>query len=418
MTTRCKSFLILLVSVTGLMLCTTFGMASGQLDPLFGSGGKVLLPVSGGSSGISGLALRFGRIVVAGDINTGGSDFAVAQFLPNGQLNHGFGGGTGIVATDFFGSYDRASGVAIQRNRRIVAVGAVTHGTTYDIGIARYMPNGNLDSSFASSGKFVFGSSTDDDFATAVLIQPNGKILVCGYTGPVFSEDFLVLRLNSNGTLDTSFGNQGVVQVDFGGSQDIAVDLALQSDGKIVVAGASHQTSTLHDYALLRLTPAGILDASFGNGGKVTTDFGDIDEALSVKLQPDGRIVVSGTGAADSTEEDLTMARYLTNGTLDPTFGVNGLVITNITGNDYSPDFAIQRDGSFVVGAVTNYGDFVVLRYLPDGSIDSTFGSSGIVVTDFAGDLDLVRSVKIQTNGKIVAAGVAGLDFALARYIP
>jgi uncharacterized delta-60 repeat protein len=187
----------------------------------------------------------------------------------------------------------------------------------------------------------------------------------------------------------------------------------LQPDGKLVAAGQSCQVD-LCDFALARYLPDGNLDPTFGVGGKVTTDFELLDDPNALILQPDGKLVAAAE-IFDGSSSDFGLVRYLPNRSLDPTFGVGGKVRTDFGGFDLPAALIVQPDGK-LVAAGSAFGDFALARYLPDGSLDSAFGLEGLVMTGFDGDdqaLDLVR----QPDGKLVAAGRAAGEFALARYV-
>jgi uncharacterized delta-60 repeat protein len=231
----------------------------------------------------------------------------------------------------------------------------------------------------------------------------------------------------SSGTLDISFGTGGRVTTNFidtaginGGDQSRG--MAVQIDGKIVAAGFSSLTGR-GDFALARYNRDGTLDASFGIGGTVTTDFaGGVDTALSVAIQADGKIVAAGSATINGIS-DFALARYNRDGTLDASFGAGGTVTTDFAGGaDNARSVAVQSDGKIVAAGravISGNSDFALARYTSNGTLDASFGTGGTVTTDFAGAGDQAFSVAVQKDGKIVAAGQAivnGLDFALARY--
>ncbi|RUT06030.1 hypothetical protein DSM106972_032360 [Dulcicalothrix desertica PCC 7102] len=287
-------------------------------------------------------------------------------------------------------------------------------------------PPGSLDSSFGTGGRVTAGFGSGTAYATA--IQADGKIVVVGeaYNG---SSDFAIARYNPNGTLDTNFGNGGKVTTDLAGRTDRGYSVAIQSDGKIVVAGITYNASNTTDIAVMRYNPNGTLDTNFGNGGRVVTDFdGKSDWIRSIAIQSDGKIVVGGsiTVSTSPLNSDFVLVRYNPNGTLDSNFGSGGRVVTsNSNGQDSISSITIQQDGRIVAaGNVINSSggfDFILARYNSNGSLDTSFGSSGKVTTDFSGKDDFGDSVSIQSDGKIVVAGSTGQigvsgDFALARY--
>jgi uncharacterized delta-60 repeat protein len=235
----------------------------------------------------------------------------------------------------------------------------------------------------------------------------------------VASGDFALARYNADGTLDTEFGSGGTITTDFGGD-DKANALALQRDGQIVVAGVAGGL----DFALARYRTDGTLDATFGSEGKVITDFsGNIDAAFAVAIQPDGMIVAAGaTGAYPSAQ--FALARYSGAGSMDAGFGVGGRVTIAFGRDARAHTLAIQPDGKIVTGGFINNGssgDGVLSRHNADGTLDRAFGTAGRMVTDFGGR-NFGSALAIQSDGKIVVAGADDFppyyDFALARYEP
>src|SRR5439155_1647217 len=263
-----------------------------------------------------------------------------------------------------------------------------------------------LDPAFGSEGR-VLANFGGRDGARALALQANGKIVVAGFTSSDFGtlRRFALARYNADGTLDPSFGGGGRVLTNFAG-RDEASALALQSDGKIVVAGFSGAGGR-QDFAVARYNPDGSLDPSFGSGGRVLTDFGGDDEAAALALQSDGKIVVTGFSFSDAGGSDIALARYNPDGTLDASFGSGGRVLTDF---GLASGLVLQSDGRIVVA-----GGGSLARYTPDGSLDPSFGAGGRVLTDFD-----AFALALQADGKIVVAGEGsvgfGNDTALARY--
>lgn len=229
------------------------------------------------------------------------------------------------------------------------------------------------------------------------------------------------------GDLDPAFGVGGKILTDFGGA-DEARGVAVQADGKIVAAGVT--TLVGGGFAVARYNTNGSLDSGFGSGGKVQTSFGGLEAAQAVAIQPDARIVVAGeVFIPGGGHTRFALARYSANGSLDPTFGAGGKVVTDLLASSRARSVAIQPDGKIVaVGSKLvgpgNDRDFAAVRYNPDGSLDTSFGGAGYVITRFTSAFDQAEAVLSQPDGKIVAAGVANAfspstqDFALARFNP
>ncbi|WP_405888775.1 calcium-binding protein [Streptomyces sp. NBC_01136] len=377
--------------------------APGDLDPSFGSGGKVVVD-RGSAEGGGDLVLQpDGKIVTVGS-NT--SDFSVMRHNADGSLDTSFGSG-GEVVTDFSGGEDGAAGAALQPDGKIVVVGTseIPDNGCCWFTVARYNANGTLDTGFGDGGWVRTDFGHDGSSAgEAVAVQPDGRIVAAGESGG----EFAVARYDTDGHLDTTFGGTGKVLTAFAEGA-IGNDMALQPDGRIVVAG--YTGSTRMDFALARYNTDGSLDTGFGTGGRVSTDFGDYDFANGVAVQSDGRIVAAG-----STDADFALARYNANGSLDAGFGTGGRVTTDFGGTaEQAHDVALQPDGRIVAAGV-RAGDFVVDRYNADGTLDTGFGTGGRTVTDFGG-YEEASSVAVQADGRTVAFGGNGEDREMVRYL-
>jgi uncharacterized delta-60 repeat protein len=261
--------------------------------------------------------------------------------------------------------------------------------------------------------------SSSSDWASAVAIQADGKLVAAGQSDARGRWDFALARYTARGRLDPSFGRGGTVLTDFGSHNDFANAVAIR-DGKLVAVGSGNRVPGPNDFALARYTADGSLDPSFGRGGKVLTDLGsDSDTANAVATEADGKLVAAGQGVA------FALARYTADGSLDPRFGRGGKVLTGFGSlSDIAHAIAIQADGKLVaVGSSGEPASFALARYAPDGSLEPSFGRGGKVLTDFGSSRDAAAgAVAIQADGKLVAAGGSRVlgdgrpDFALARY--
>jgi len=339
------------------------------------------------------------RPAYAADGITASSDY-------QGPLDPTFDG-DGIVTTTI-GSYDTGRAVAIQEDGKIVVAGYTGAIPNVDFALARYTITGTLDTSFNTDGKLTtnFG---DRDYGFDVVIQNDGKIIAAGSGGGIVDSNFALARYTITGTLDTTFSDDGKVLTSVGASTQ-GRGVGLQEDGKIVVVGYVGTTS--HDFALARYTITGTLDTSFNTDGMLTTDLGGDEYGYAVAFQADGKIVAAGYSGGD-----FGLARYTITGTLDATFGTNGIVTTDLGDTEYGYDLTIQEDGKILVAGESG-PNFALARYTITGTLDTTFNTDGIVTTDFGGD-DSGHSLAIQKNGKIVVAGYKYDDdalFALARY--
>lgn len=422
---RLAGVVFLALALTG-AVCMVALAAPGDLDPTFSGDGKLTTNFTRTHDGANGVAIQAnGKIVVAGQ--AGGyparSRFALARYRGGGTLDPTFGG-DGKVTTRFAGS-GFAADLAIQADGKIVVVGKAND----KFALARYNRNGTLDSTFNGDGK---ATTTflplDTAGAASVAVQLDGKIVVAGsawceektLTCPAEEEsgEFAVARYDEDGTLDASFSEDGRVRTDIRGS-DAASAVALQADGKIVVAGGVGQgLSPNGEFGLARYQADGTLDSTFGEGGKVTTNFafssGDNDAAYDLVIQANGKIVAAGRGAAR-----FALARYNADGTPDVTFSSDGKVTTSFTAQpEVAFGVAIQATGKIVAAGMAA-GRFALARYNPGGTLDTTFGGDGKVRTNFTTGRDLAFDVALQANGKIILVGWAGGSdprFALARY--
>jgi uncharacterized delta-60 repeat protein len=405
--------------------------APGDVDPFFGDAAGAYTDFGGGTEdeGRAVVVQSDGKIVVAGvsgPTSTGG-DFALARYNPDGSLDTTFSA-DGKVTTSFGGTPQStavATDVAVQTDGKIVAVGIFRASDGFIV--VRYNSNGSLDTSFDTDGKVVtdLGGLSG---TVSVAIQADGRIVAGGGRAIGASSDFAVVRYNANGSLDTTFDTDGKVITDFG-DDDSALDVAIQTDGRIVAAGQSGEVG-LSDFAAARYNPNGSLDTTFDTDGKTVTDFGGDDFGTEVAIQADGRIVAAG-GTATPGVTDFALARYTTSGALDPTFDGDGRVVTPFAGLARVSGLAIQAGGKIVAVGNMSSADrtnhFVLARYNSNGSLDPTFDVDGRVVTELTAEFGPASSsadaLAIQPDGNLVVAGHAifssarARDFAVLRYV-
>jgi uncharacterized delta-60 repeat protein len=436
-----SSYLWTILGILLLLAATAFANP-GDLDLTFGKGGEVTTDFKGSNEIINAAALQpDGKIVTAGIRFVGESavtgDFVVARYNSDGTLDRTFGSG-GRVITDF-GMTESASAVALQPDGKIVVAGGTYPGFPFlgFFALARYNSNGSLDTTFGSGGLVITSFNSEGAFASALVLQPDGKILAGGTkyinftTDDSSDTDFGIARYNSDGSLDTSFGVGGEVATDFHQKNDDVFAITLQSDGKIIAVGDSSSAATFVDFALTRYLADGSLDTTFGTAGKVETDFGgkNLDQARSIVLQTDGKIVAGGTTVSkNGGVQQFGIARYNSNGVSDSSFGRRGLATVNFgSAGQTAHSILLQPDGKLVaVGFSDNESadsDFLMARINSNGSLDSTFGTAGEVRTSF-GDLNGgANAGLLQADGKVIALGFnatptrRGVDFALARYL-
>lgn len=395
-------FLFVVVAVTA--VSGTVMARPGTLDPSFSGDGIVITDLLAHDSGADVATGPGGTVIVAGTRNRygGNPDFAVVRYLSDGSLDTSFGG-NGIAITPFTGDGTFAAALAVQDNGKIVVTGNSGAYADTSLTVVRYTAAGTLDTTFSGDGILTAKLGSSHNWGSSLGIQKDGKILVAG-TSWISDYDFVLLRLNDDGSLDSSFGVSGVVSLDLG-AWDFCYAVALQGDGKIVLAGRTGTYDSGYHMALARFTSSGTLDASFGSSGTVTTGVNSPYGAIvSLALQQDGRIV--GAGYSNG---GLTVVRYDTTGALDNSFDGDGLAVT--ASCNEARDIAIQPDGRIIVVAMQVAGynqNLAIVRYLSNGSLDRQFGSAGITVVDLGGDYDWPGGVALQGNERILVSGEAG----------
>lgn len=438
--------------------------APGDLDQTFGAGGVVTTAFTDSDEGAAATFIQpDGKIIVVGSMlkpfqlfKLSGpkplgaviigpplidTDFALARYNPDGSLDTSFGD-DGKVTTNFFGREDEARAVALRQDGKIVVAGlATSSGGIRGLGMARYNPDGSLDTSFGVEGKVTDFAAIGE--ANAMLIQPDGKIVVGGGR---------VARFTSDGELDSIFS---IVSP----TSNIYVQaIAIQPDGKIVGAGSGAIGPLNTSFGLVRYNANGTFDTTFGFLGKVFTDLTpNSDGAQAVVIQPDGKLLVGGFATTSYrpaanpvpfvyipafSNSDFALVRYHANGIPDASFGVNGTVLTDFFDNYFPPpagldinqgdaiaSVALRRDGKIVVAGSAvvwtgihniNATQVALARYNPDGSLDTAFSGDGRVLNKVA-NYGSASAVALQGDGKIVVAGSAatgrGSDFALLRFV-
>jgi len=379
----------------------------GTLDHTFSADGKAKIIVGQGAFAYSVAIQSDGKIVAAGSFTPKGAtqnNFIAIRLNSDGTLDHTFHV-TGAVGIDFGGD-DYCYGVAIQADGKIVLVGG---GGNNNWVVARLNGNGSLDNTFGSGGKVTTIFSPYLDEADAVTIQQDGKIVVVGGTAhsDFYNRDFAIARYNPNGTLDGNFSTDGkdVLPGYFG-----ATSVAIQADGKILVGGPGALVA--------RYDINGTLDPTFWSGGgatKGTAMVSGFDNWCAIALQANGKIVLAG-----DDQNNFIVARLTANGGIDNTFSGDGKLTTNFNGADGANGVAVQQNGKIVVaGQGGPNSDFALARYTSTGTLDNSFGTGGKVTTNFGG-LDLGYAIALQKDGKIVVAGQAiakGVSgVAVARY--
>ncbi|MCP4927089.1 MAG: hypothetical protein GY916_14235, partial [Gammaproteobacteria bacterium] len=316
---------------------------------------------SGTDNGRSVTVQPDGKILVGGLQNNGSNwDIALTRYNADGSLDISFGGGDGIVTTDIGSSHDMGYSITVQSDGKILVGGASDDGGNYDFALTRYNSDGTLDTGFGGGDGIVTTAiGSGQDFGISVAVQSDGKILLGGYNQSGGNKDFALTRYNSDGTLDTSFGGgDGIVTTGVGAGNDLGQSITVQSDGKILLGGYSYNGSN-NDFALTRYNSDGTLDTSFGGGdGIATTDIGSgDDQGYSITLQSDGKILVCGI-SHNGSNYDSALTRYNSDGTLDTSFGGGDGIVTTAIGSsqDYGQSVTVQSDGKILVGGHSHNG--------------------------------------------------------------
>jgi uncharacterized delta-60 repeat protein len=317
------------------------------------------------------------------------------------------------------GTSDAIEDLAVQSNDQIVVGGYATVGGKSTFAVARYNSNGSLDTTFATNGFNVTtpGTSTFDRISS-IALQSDGKIIAGGVSKIAGSNTFTMARYNINGSLDTTFGTNGYnFTTPSGASASVIIDLAIQSDGKIV-AGGTATVGGNHGFALARYNIDGSIDTTFGTNGFNLITPTTYDEIYTITIQPDGKTVAGGYAYVGGTYV-WALARYNTNGSIDTTFGTNGFSLITPGIDDYIYALAVQSDGKIVAGGFVTIGSnypVVIARYNTNGSLDTSFGTNGSnIITSFSGN-NSIEELMIQSDGGIIAGGSVNNAFALARY--
>ncbi len=390
------------------------------LDSTFSADGKVTTDHLNNQDFARTVALQSdGKIIVAGKSNL---DFILMRYTSDGLLDSTFDA-DGIVNTDISNSGDEGKSLAVQPDGKILLGGITTKNGNANFSLARYHSNGSLDSTFSGDGKLFTPIGNGNDEGKAIVLQPDGKIILIGQSENGSHNDFALVRYDSFGNPDSSFGGDGIVTSDFGGPDEEGNCVRLQSDGKIVVAGYSGDTIN-QDLAVARYNTNGSLDSTFGLLGRriVAVDSGK-DIAFTMAIQADGKILAAGI-TDNGTDNDMVVIRLDSTGDVDATFDGDGIQTVAIgTLDDLCQTMALQADGKIILGGTSHNGankDFAFVRLDGFGKVDSTLDADGRLTTDFANTPDDGFSMLIQPqDGKIVICGEvenATRDFGVARY--
>jgi uncharacterized delta-60 repeat protein len=334
------------------------------------------------------------RLWITGGLRAGADNrLAMARFFYDFSADAG-----GRQVTDFaspgadptYYSRDQAYESAFQTDGKLVVVGRSQSGNTLAGALARYNRDGTLDTTFGVGGRVIITSTTSFDSFVDVQVQPDNKIVVA-------DNRFNVARLNPDGSPDLSFGVDGWARADFTGAFSYA--LAIQEDGKLVVAGGQQGIAQLDTIALARFDANGVLDPGFGLGGKLRTGIGLNAGGLDVAIQPDGKLLVAGVTFVDEANlasHDFALVRYDSDGSLDASFGNGGKVATDFGAYEIAYAIAVQPNGKIVIGGESLPGSLAFARYNPGGALDTTFGADGKLIIPSADDGERVTDLALD----------------------
>ncbi len=363
--------------------------ADGTLDTSFDGDGDTSINLGGDERGTAVVATPDGKILVAGYRNEAPNrDFLLYKFNNDGTVDMTFGT-NGRVDTDFGNTDDLANNIMLTSSK-IVVTGQVKNGSDNDFAAARYNADGTTDNSFGTLGKATFDVVENDQCFSSVL-QQDGKLILFGQITLAGNVDFAMIRCNENGTLDNDFGSSGITVTDFSGGTDRGYSVVLQQDAKIVAVGLADQATSNANLGVVRYNEDGSLDSSFGVGGMISdvVGTGEYESRNFAAVQSDGKILIAGTSTNTGFGDDITLIRLNSNGSFDNTFGTNGIVTTDIlTESNSSQGIAVQPDAKILVcGRAfpdgTNNGDFALYRYLSGlelGILDFSMTNNSLLV--------------------------------------
>jgi uncharacterized delta-60 repeat protein len=407
------------------------------LDNSFGTNGKVVTllnpPIMEKAGARVSLIQPDGKIVALG-FAYDNLHIVLMRYKPDGTLDSSFGmNGVVEASPGPWNSTSVPADMVLQPDGKIVVAGYVFNPDNPPLGdddffLLRYHADGTADSSFGTNGEVITNVNGENNQAVSLVLRPDGKILLGG--GSYIST--AILRYNADGTIDGMFGAGGVLLISLVPNAWTSVaNLALQPDGKIIGAGYTVDTPFGgNNFAVARFDSIGYLDPTFGTNGVATIEGGRLIETItSIILQPDGKILAGGWSMDSANYDDCHLLRLMPDGSPDSSFGTNGVVISPLSDKgDLIRGMVLQPDGKIITSGEYYSGsslqtfdyDFMLARYNTDGTRDTGFGTNGLITTDFGTEYDISKDVSLQTDGKIVVVGESGANpaFALARYTP
>lgn len=426
-----RTLALAIIAMTAMVAPETGLSQAGALDTSFGNNGIAMFgPTSSHESASDMIMLEDSSMIICGSaIFSSSFDGFLMRILSNGTQDMSFGN-SGIVQIDF-GAETYAYALELQPDGKIVVA-----GMTYPVYpnseffIARYLPNGAPDPTFNSTGYFIGSYGSDEEYCHAMVMQPDGKFVLAGRTYAGNFSQLLFMRVNANGTLDASFGTNGYTEIDASVQDEEIQALAIMNDGQIIGVGYGYQGSPMwgEQVFMAKLTANGQPVAGFGtNGVMVPAIFDDISAAYDVIVHNDS-IYVTGDMWDVNNNVQMFLAKLDPSGNAYTNFGANGITFFNLNVANYGLGLLKTGDHKIYVCGTTGQGglgnrDFLVARYLPSGTLDNTFNSTGYAITPIRPDWDEASALAIAPNGKVVLAGLTSgfstgnNDIAMTRYL-
>lgn len=393
----------------------------GILDPTFGDAGKVTMNIGAGfENAVDILQQEDGKLIVIGSGTEGNTKILVSRFNSDGTIDNTFGSdGKTLVAVSQNINYGIKG--AFQSDGKIVVGARCGDGFYNDFTCIRLSDSGILDSSFGVDGIFIISLADKPEELTDIKVLDDDYIILAGYAGNTdVNEDFALVKLTPDGLLETSFGVNGIVLHDVTGKFDRIKAIAIKTDGKILGVGSVYDEVRIGISALVQFQANGSIDNTFGDGGLITATPGPYASVFNgVVINEDNTIVVAGSLDYDS-QYDFLAAKFNEDGTVFSQFGEDGFFIQDYNGNsEYAATMVKQPDGKFILGGsqgIWPESDFAIVRISNNGELDSSFGIDGLLTTDFSNGFDYAVGLTLQADGKLVAGGSTsvGSDYQLA----
>lgn len=425
----------LLILTIGVLVLNLHAQQPGNLDTTFSADGKHRIDFNGSYESAADLVvLPDGKSIIGGVTYLNGDyDYTLVKLNEDGTPDPTFGT-NGVTITRIPGQADAMTVMKLLPDGKILCSGYCSSCSQHLWYLLRYKTNGTLDSTFGTNGISTSFKSYSYAGPADIELLSDSSIIAVSTMASQFGYQMVAVKYQSNGRVDSSFGVVGAVSTSFGLYDCGASCVRILPGNKILMAGSGTQNMiTNRNAALLQLLPSGVRDSTFGVNGAVITDFDSLDDHYAqIAIQPDGKIIAAGmTGYINSS---FAMARYHANGKIDSSFGTNGLVVNNmsVSYSDYIMDIFLQADGKIVFAARTDNNvqspynsspiDFIVGRYLPNGTFDSTFGTNGITKTTFGTFNTAISKIAYAPGNKVMAVGggfdntLQTSDMLVARY--